>query len=46
MLEDETSGLLYAKAQPCTLFVRWNVKEDPEKPFLEALAIKTLDWNP
>ena len=46
MLEDETSGLLYAKAQPCTLFVRWNMEEDPEKPFLEALAIKTLDWNP
>ncbi len=46
MLEDETSGLTYAQAKPCTLFMRWNTEEDPQKPFLEALDIKALDWNP
>jgi hypothetical protein len=46
MLEDETSGLNYAEAKPCTLFIRWNMEDDPAKPFLEALEIKALDWNP
>ncbi len=46
MLEDETSGLTYAQAKPCTIFMRWNTEEDPQKPFLEALDIKALDWNP
>jgi hypothetical protein len=46
MLEDETSGLTYAQAKPCTIFMRWNMDEDPAKPFLEALDIKALDWNP
>lgn len=46
MLEDETSGLTYAQAKPCTILMRWNMEEDPTKPFLEALDIKALDWNP
>lgn len=46
MLEDETSGLTYAQAKPCTLLMRWNTEEDPARPFLEALDIKALDWNP
>ncbi|MFM2198877.1 MAG: hypothetical protein RLZZ505_2309 [Verrucomicrobiota bacterium] len=46
MLEDETSGLTYAQAKPCTLFIRWNMEDDPARPFLEALEIKALDWNP
>jgi hypothetical protein len=46
MLEDETSGLTYAQAKACTIFMRWNTEEDPQKPFLEALDIKALDWNP
>lgn len=46
MLEDETSGLAYGQPKPCTVFMRWNTEEDPEKPFLEALDIKALDWNP
>lgn len=46
MLEDETSGLAYGQATPCTIFMRWNSEENPEKPFLEALDIKALDWNP
>jgi hypothetical protein len=46
MLENETSGLAYGQAKPCTVFMRWNMDEDPEKPFLEALDIKALNWNP
>lgn len=46
MLEDETSGLAYGQPKPCTVFMRWNTEEDPERPFLEALDIKALDWNP
>jgi hypothetical protein len=46
MLEDETSGLAYGQAKPCTVFMRWNTEEDPERPFLEALDIKALNWNP
>jgi hypothetical protein len=46
MLEDETSGLSWAQAKACTVFMRWNTDEDPERPFLEALDIKALNWNP
>ena len=46
MLEDESSGLAYGQAKPCTVFMRWNTEEDPGRPFLEALDIKALDWNP
>lgn len=46
MLSDETSGFAYGQARPCTVFMRWNMDEDPEKPFLEALDIKALNWNP
>jgi hypothetical protein len=46
MLEDEASGLAYGQAKPCTVLMRWNMDEDPEKPFLEALDIKALNWNP
>lgn len=46
MLEDETSGLAYGQAKPCTVFMRWNMDEDPQKPFLEALDIKAPNWNP
>jgi len=46
MLEDHASGLRYGQAQACTLFLRWNTEEDPEKPYLEALLIRALDWNP
>ena len=46
MLEDETSGLGYGQTKACTVFVRWNMDDDPERPFLEALDIKALNWNP
>lgn len=46
MLEDGTYSLSYAKATPCTLMLRWNTEDDVNHPYLEAIAIKTLDWNP
>ena len=46
MLRDETSGLGYGMTKACTVFMRWNIEDDPERPFLEALRITSLDWNP
>lgn len=46
MLEDESSGLAYGQAKACTVFMRWNMDDDPDKPYLEALDIKALNWNP
>lgn len=46
MLEDETSGISYGQAKACTVFMRWNSEDDPLRPFLEALDITSLDWNP
>lgn len=46
MLRDETSGLSYGQTKACTVFMRWNLDEDPERPFLEALRITALNWNP
>jgi hypothetical protein len=46
MLKDEASGLAYGQAKPCTVLMRWNMEEDPDKPFLEALEIKALNWSP
>lgn len=45
-LRDETSGLAYGQAKACTVFMRWNLEDDPKNPFLEALEIKALNWNP
>ena len=45
-LQDETSGLAYGQAKACTVFMRWNMEDDPKNPFLEALEIKALNWNP
>ena len=46
MLEDESSGLAYGQATACTVFMRWNIEDDPQNPFLEALDITSLNWNP
>ena len=45
-LEDGTYSLSYGKAKACTVMLRWNTKERPGSPYLEAVALKTLDWNP
>jgi hypothetical protein len=46
MLEDGTYSLSYGKAKSCTVMLRWNTEEDPKYPYLEALTLKALDWNP
>ena len=45
-LEDGTYRLSYGKAKACTVVLRWNNEERPGSPYLEAMALKTLDWNP
>ena len=46
MLEDGTYSLSYGKAKACTVMLRWNVEDKPDMPYLEAIDLKTLDWNP
>ncbi len=44
MIKDET--IQYGRALPCTVMLRWNLEDDPNKPYLEAIDIKSLNWNP
>jgi hypothetical protein len=46
MLEDGTYSLSYGKAKSCTVMLGWNTKDNPEHPYLEAIQLKALDWNP
>ncbi len=46
MLEDGSFSLSYGKAKACTVTLRWNTEEDPAKPYLEAIDLPRLDWNP
>jgi hypothetical protein len=46
MLEDGTYSISFGKARPCTVMLRWNTEDRPETPYLEAIDLKTLDWNP
>ena len=46
MLEDGTYSLSYGRAKACTVVLRWNMEENPDMPYLEAIELKRLDWNP
>ena len=46
ILEDGTYSLSYGKAKSCTVMLRWNTEDNPQYPYLEALTLKALDWNP
>lgn len=46
LLENGTYELSYGKAKACTVMLQWNLEEQPDKPYLEALSIKAFDWNP
>ena len=46
MLADGTYSVAYGKAKACTVMLRWNAEDDPTMPYLEAVALRTLDWNP
>jgi len=45
MLEDGNYSLNYGNAKACTVMLRWNTEDNPGQPYLEALAIRSLDWN-
>jgi hypothetical protein len=45
MLEDGSYSLNYGNAKACTVMLRWNTEDNPGQPYLEAIAIKSLDWN-
>ena len=46
MLEDGTYSISFGKARACTVMLRWNTEDRPDTPYLEAIDLKTLDWNP
>ncbi|MGL5017542.1 MAG: hypothetical protein ACRDBP_05375, partial [Luteolibacter sp.] len=46
MLEGSQQSLSYGEAKICTVMLRWNAKENPASPYLEALSIKPLAANP
>lgn len=44
---DVSRGFGLGKAKACTVMLSWNPnKDDPDHPFLEAIQLKALDWNP
>jgi hypothetical protein len=45
MLENGNYSLNYGNAKACTVMLRWNTEDNPDQPYLEAIAIKSLDWN-
>ncbi len=46
MLQDNDSGFRYGQARPCKVTLRWNTEEDPARPYLEAITLNELRWNP
>jgi hypothetical protein len=46
MLEDGTYSISYGKAKACTARLRWNMEDNPATPYLEAIDLNPLDWNP
>ena len=46
MLNDGSDRVAYGKAKACTVMLRWNTEDDPNMPYLEAIALSSLDWNP
>jgi len=46
MLEDGTYSLGYGRAKACTVLLRWNTEDNAATPYLEAIDLKRLDWNP
>ena len=42
----QVTGLTWGTAKACTVMLQWNTTESPNIPYLEALEIKTMGWNP
>jgi hypothetical protein len=45
MVADPSSGLRWGTFKCCTVILQWN-RDDPAKPYVEAVGIARLDWNP
>ncbi len=45
LLEDGTFRLSYGSPTPCRVVLRWNRKEKPRQPYLEAVEIKAFGWG-
>ena len=45
ILDDPSSGMHWGAPKYCTVVLQWN-RDDPNKPYVEALDITRLDWNP
>ncbi len=46
LIQDGSHSLSYGKATPCTVMLQWNTAENPAMPYLEAVEIPRMDWNP
>jgi hypothetical protein len=46
MLEDGTYDFNFSSSKACTVMLRWNTEENSDMPYLEALSLKALNWNP
>jgi hypothetical protein len=46
MLEDGTYDFNFSSTKACTVMFRWNTEENSDMPYLEALSLKALNWNP
>lgn len=46
MLSAGTYDLSYGKAEPCVVLLGWNTTEREDVPYLEALDVKVVNWNP
>lgn len=45
LLEDGTFRLSYGQPIPCRVLLKWNVSENPSRPYLEAVEIKAFEWG-
>jgi hypothetical protein len=41
----ERLGMKYGRTTAVTLTLRWNRQEDPARPFLELIDVKSLNWD-
>lgn len=46
MVEDPASSLRWGVRIRATVTIQWNLREDPEKPYLELIDINSLGWGP
>jgi len=45
-LRSRRSGIHFGARVRATFTIAWNLKEDPEQPYLEMLELKELEWRP